>query len=174
MDFKGSAALIDNVVYDNRCKGILLGSTRNVKIRGNKVYGNKGKIPLALGNPKTLLSGRRAISDKYMKRLEKNIARGYCDEYHNGLIPERILKDCGIDTEEFQNDFIDHLKKHHERCSYCDLKENDTVTLSRCTRCKVQFYCSRDCQVKDWPRHKKQCFDASVKYPTFLDNNTSV
>lgn len=168
MDLKGSAALIDNVVHDNRYKGILLGSTRDVKIRGNKEYGNKGKVPL-------LLSGRRAISDKYIKRLEKNMARGHCDEYYNkGIIPERILKDCGIDTQEFQNDILDHLKKDHERCSYCDIEETDSVTLSKCNRCKVQFYCSRDCQVKDWPRHKKQCFDASVKYPTFLDKNISV
>lgn len=28
---------------------------------------------------------------------------------------------------------------------------------SKCSRCKLAWYCSRDCQVKDWPKHKQVC-----------------
>ncbi|KAI6132443.1 hypothetical protein EDD16DRAFT_406948 [Pisolithus croceorrhizus] len=31
------------------------------------------------------------------------------------------------------------------------------VPLSKCGRCKTNKYCSRDCQVKDWRTHKKNC-----------------
>jgi hypothetical protein len=31
------------------------------------------------------------------------------------------------------------------------------VTLSKCSRCQEARYCSRACQIKDFPRHKKIC-----------------
>jgi hypothetical protein len=30
-------------------------------------------------------------------------------------------------------------------------------TLKLCSRCKIVSYCSRECQVKDWPDHKRHC-----------------
>ena len=39
-------------------------------------------------------------------------------------------------------------------CKTC-LKEN--VTLMTCGRCKSVFYCSKDCQKKDWKTHKAVC-----------------
>ncbi|KAI6115966.1 hypothetical protein F5141DRAFT_1266072 [Pisolithus sp. B1] len=40
------------------------------------------------------------------------------------------------------------------RCAACG--KGDTP-LSKCGRCKTNKYCSRDCQVKDWKTHKKNC-----------------
>ena len=39
-------------------------------------------------------------------------------------------------------------------CKTC-LKEN--VKLQKCGRCKSVFYCSKDCQKKDWKSHKAVC-----------------
>jgi ubiquitin carboxyl-terminal hydrolase 19 len=39
-------------------------------------------------------------------------------------------------------------------CKECGLKGID---LKRCTRCKSVAYCSRECQQKDWNRHKNKC-----------------
>lgn len=39
-------------------------------------------------------------------------------------------------------------------CKTC-LKEN--VQLQRCGRCKSVFYCSKECQKKDWRSHKAVC-----------------
>lgn len=30
-------------------------------------------------------------------------------------------------------------------------------TSSKCSRCKSTWYCSRECQVKHWATHKKEC-----------------
>jgi radical SAM protein with 4Fe4S-binding SPASM domain len=46
--------------------------------------------------------------------------------------------------------------------------------FAKCSRCKIVSYCSPKCQKSDWSMHKKSCHDASIKYPSFLDNNTSV
>ena len=58
------------------------------------------------------------------------------------------------------------LKKMHQearttlpklgRCTGCDqIKER--VALSVCSRCMVDQYCSRECQVADWHTHRKEC-----------------
>ncbi|KAI6145463.1 hypothetical protein BKA82DRAFT_129435 [Pisolithus tinctorius] len=41
-----------------------------------------------------------------------------------------------------------------ERCAACG---KGGVPLSVCSRCKRVKYCSKDCQVKDWKTHKKNC-----------------
>ena len=41
-------------------------------------------------------------------------------------------------------------------CYGCN-EEMDRVLLSVCSRCMVTQYCSRECQVADWPEHKEDC-----------------
>jgi len=39
----------------------------------------------------------------------------------------------------------------------CDKVESQPRQFSTCTRCKWASYCSKECQVGDWKRHKKEC-----------------
>lgn len=39
-------------------------------------------------------------------------------------------------------------------CKICKAKKQ---TMKRCTRCRQVYYCSRECQAKDWPMHKTEC-----------------
>eukprot|EP00977_Amphora_coffeiformis_P011091 scaffold2655_cov179-Amphora_coffeaeformis.AAC.24 len=49
-------------------------------------------------------------------------------------------------------------------CSVCHAKTGDGGTaLLRCVRCRSQWYCSRDCQKKDWQQHKKMCKQRAQK-----------
>lgn len=41
-------------------------------------------------------------------------------------------------------------------CEYCLLEKN-TSDLKQCSLCKVDNYCSKECQIADWPKHKIQC-----------------
>jgi hypothetical protein len=43
-------------------------------------------------------------------------------------------------------------------CENCGKKES---TMSRCSKCGIARYCSRECQVKNWPEHKRKCVKSS-------------
>ncbi|KAH9426984.1 hypothetical protein DERP_011653 [Dermatophagoides pteronyssinus] len=48
-------------------------------------------------------------------------------------------------------------------CDYCfvECKNNE---LGKCSRCKKMFYCGKECQQKDWIRHKFECKFFRKKY----------
>ncbi|XP_048738253.1 uncharacterized protein LOC125652855 isoform X2 [Ostrea edulis] len=39
-------------------------------------------------------------------------------------------------------------------CRTCNKRKK---TMKRCTRCRLVYYCSRECQTTDWPIHKTVC-----------------
>lgn len=43
------------------------------------------------------------------------------------------------------------------RCAGCLVCESAEVKLSWCAGCRDQYYCSRHCQKRMWPEHKKLC-----------------
>ena len=54
--------------------------------------------------------------------------------------------------------FCKPSKAERQRCRYCDKYEQSPKEFAQCSRCKLAFYCSRECQVKDWKDgHKKLC-----------------
>ncbi|GBC02154.1 hypothetical protein RclHR1_04480018 [Rhizophagus clarus] len=53
-------------------------------------------------------------------------------------------------------------KKNNDTCSRCGKTSVVEVGGGICSKCKLVFYCSRDCQKEDWKRHKKECNHSSV------------
>ena len=44
-------------------------------------------------------------------------------------------------------------------CFSCGGKAKEGQSLSKCAKCKIASYCSRECQIKDWKqgRHRISC-----------------
>ena len=48
-------------------------------------------------------------------------------------------------------------------CHVCKTSDKDQddgmppISMLQCSRCKIAFYCSKECQKKDWPLHKDFC-----------------
>jgi ankyrin repeat protein len=49
------------------------------------------------------------------------------------------------------------LSKMTSECEFCGCS---TKRLKVCSRCEKVRYCSRDCQVKDYKKHKKECIQS--------------
>jgi len=67
-------------------------------------------------------------------------------------------------------------------CAYCHSKEdpnknnevNKKIQLKRCSLCKEVYYCSRECQIKDWKNHKKICYkEGEPKYNEVFKRSTT-
>ncbi len=46
---------------------------------------------------------------------------------------------------------------YHEKCKFNRFQRVEKSKTMCCSRCRSAHYCSRDCQVADWPRHKLYC-----------------
>ncbi|KAF7290581.1 hypothetical protein MIND_01298200 [Mycena indigotica] len=50
----------------------------------------------------------------------------------------------------------DALPRLDKSCDSCG-KKPEGFDLKQCAKCRVARYCSRECQEKEWPTHKKKC-----------------
>lgn len=48
-------------------------------------------------------------------------------------------------------------------CNTCKAEKSPTNKLLVCGQCKKVYYCNRDCQKKDWHRHKDECEKSKKK-----------
>ena len=52
---------------------------------------------------------------------------------------------------------------NRNRCHKCDKTgKRKKDKLSKCGKCQAITYCSRECQVEDWSRHKDNCVPVMV------------
>jgi radical SAM protein with 4Fe4S-binding SPASM domain len=62
---------------------------------------------------------------------------------------------CDYCGKTYEKEFNDLIRKNEKKESIeLKLKEK----FKRCSKCKLSVYCSKECQKKDWIRHKEICF----------------
>ncbi|KAJ6612546.1 hypothetical protein B0H10DRAFT_292085 [Mycena sp. CBHHK59/15] len=71
---------------------------------------------------------------------------------------EKDLKGRGPSPEEVRT----NLRTHLHVCSACGgspepQSSSESTQLKNCAGCRTTRYCSKKCQVSDWPFHKKSC-----------------
>ena len=90
---------------------------------------------------------------KFFRKNSKLLSKEFVKKFEKG-IPDKYLAIPSSFTT-----FISPLYtgSHDRICSVCGLLGKQNL----CARCKLVFYCSRDCQSRDWKRHKVECLDIS-------------
>jgi len=58
-----------------------------------------------------------------------------------------------------REDMLQRLVLGGESCDYCGTPCSGVDDLKRCSKCELQWYCSKTCQTKDWKEggHKQDC-----------------
>ena len=170
-DHVSSAVIIECEAYDNMSKGICIGNNKKVVVRSNIERGNRGLPPVITDNIKASLGQR--VNKKHLKRMKKNRS-GILDAMKSCKGTSLLDELFKSNSEHLHDVVVDTLSDAHKRCVYCKAVPSDGVVFSKCSRCKSVHYCSKICQKNDWEEHKKICRDKSIKYPSFVDKNTSV
>ncbi|KAJ7156722.1 hypothetical protein C8R46DRAFT_1114977 [Mycena filopes] len=49
------------------------------------------------------------------------------------------------------------LRNELTQCQYCFKSKGPGVDLRKCAACKVDLYCSKECQKSAWKTHKSKC-----------------
>lgn len=79
-----------------------------------------------------------------------------CDKIINMEGYTNILKLC---SPKCSREIVTLIRKLDERTleAACKNCEKYTKDLKICAKCRFTYYCSRECQKKDWKEHKEDC-----------------
>jgi hypothetical protein len=143
-DHLGTAVIVDNKVHDNVSKGILVGNTVKVVLRGNAERNNRGLPPLL---PKT--PAGHTLSPKYLQRLKKNkesltnaFAEPLSENFLGHLVREKI--------QAISNDMVLSMETLVRNCGFCKAAPSGDEKFSVCSRCGALYYCSPNRQRAHW------------------------
>jgi hypothetical protein len=61
-------------------------------------------------------------------------------------------------TNEVKERMVEENRISSIQCGQCrDIEPENDALFSKCSQCKMVYYCSRECQSTHWPTHKKMC-----------------
>lgn len=59
-------------------------------------------------------------------------------------------------------------------CSKSEMSEEFQQSLMQCSRCKMAYYCSRDCQKANWKSHRKVCIAATKAHTKNVNTTETI
>jgi predicted Zn-ribbon and HTH transcriptional regulator len=97
--------------------------------------------------PKLTNSKEFKLNKEEIEKISKKILK----DYFFNLTPEILRKELEPINEIYSIDNMEYFMDD-PKCANCG--KNAT---SRCSRCKSEWYCSKECQIKRWKVHKELC-----------------
>ena len=187
-----SAFISNNKIFENGWQGIATLCNGRCTVSHNKIYGNKSG-----GVQVVPVDSRKELSESIVEFNEIDNNRGhqiYCDmvaegtQWDSGVhVPgENVLlqlRDYQQNSKYFKEAKCKGNKIgesthssaasmggriHSDICSYCHKR-----CSSNCSKCFVTSYCDKECQTRDWKKHRKEChsiFEESTVRVNILPN----
>lgn len=146
---------------DNETSTLLLSGRSAVYLKMNQVMNAIVDAREALENTPRFPAGHIALGKAYEANGDFHEAlqtylngMAYCKHAKKDFFPivEKLNKKCQIYSDEIIEVF---MLKGEKYCNVC--KEMDAAKLSRCSGCKIVYYCCKEHQANDWKNHKKVC-----------------
>ncbi|KAF2678446.1 hypothetical protein K458DRAFT_408938 [Lentithecium fluviatile CBS 122367] len=111
----------------------------------------KNGTPYKYGNPS--LSEVMAQNFYRAKSVKTIVISGFrvCEVTHRNGERERLP---GLPSDEEMG--YEPIHPYH-LCGGCGREETEDAKLQLCVRCRDRRYCSKDCQAKNWKKHKYLC-----------------
>lgn len=89
-----------------------------------------------------------SISDIYFSVYE------FGQEYNKQELLNETKKETTEDVSKKELDITSEATFEEEyRCNFCD-----EMAELQCSQCKNTYYCSKECQMNDWYKHRETCF----------------
>lgn len=107
----------------------------------------------------TSLSGNNAFIVEALPELRTRIMKG---KDFKKIAAMQAITFFAKNTQQAKED-MDRMLKLYTDDVYEDFMEDPlcqvcgTIATQRCSRCKNVWYCSRECQLKQWKEHKAMC-----------------
>ncbi|XP_072948432.1 zinc finger MYND domain-containing protein 10 [Epargyreus clarus] len=102
----------------------------------------------------TLIEVVPQIKDAYMKQVHKRtktLAKAQLEQFKmDGSDESRKMAEKLL--ESYTSDAALTVLDGEAKCAKCGDKAS-----KKCSRCKTEWYCGRECQVQQWPKHKELC-----------------
>ena len=112
-------------------------------------YGNTLTVNPFIVEMVPILSGNKMfkLTEEQINKIGNNIVKNYFEN----LSKEKLAKELEPVNDIYNLDNIEYFMED-PICAQCGKLAN-----SRCSRCKSEWYCSKECQIKRWKEHKTIC-----------------
>ena len=112
-------------------------------------YGNTLTVNPFIVEMVPILSGNKIfkLTEDQINKIGNKIVKNYFEN----LSKEKLAKELEPVNEIYNLDNIEYFMEDPV-CAQCGKLAN-----SRCSRCKSEWYCSKECQIKRWKEHKAIC-----------------
>ncbi|GFH61980.1 hypothetical protein CTEN210_18456 [Chaetoceros tenuissimus] len=105
------------------------------------------------------------LANAFMENFLSEMMKEYGESEVPGL--KKKMKKSKTMSEEAGFSIYKGKREVINICNACGLESN---TVSACSACNNTYYCSRDCQRKDWKAHKRSCGERNKKDPLPSDD----
>ena len=161
-----NACITENVIHSNKCGGIFIGVnfSGRVVLDSNVIRDHTGpwlEYQKGAALLRDLPSSAASLEAAGLFYLPPGETSFYS---HSPILKNNKL----FNNEETMLHPRERIERTAKECGYCRRPASD-AKLSQCSKCYIAGYCSRECQVMHWKKHKVLCAMVASQYSVTVE-----